>query len=408
MRLSFKTVTSVLIASALLLQQFAFTEIANAYSISTKAMFNNPYGTTAQKRVIIDQIKSAILNTPENSVIRIAVYSITLPDITKALVDARIKHKAIVQVVTDDHLYEIEDKEDRAEMTAQLKTLKEKLGTTVTKDGSFIKICSNGCMSNSDYSSVHTKLFMFSTTGSSKRVTMIGSSNLSNTHTNSWNNMYVAVGDIDVYEKMKSYFEAMAKEPNGGEWYSNTLSSTGRRVYTFPHATVDDNGEDIYWSLLNKVKCTGVASGYGYKGKTVIKVAMFKWTDSRIEAAKKLRSLADQGCIVKMAISASEYGDKVYGTLLGGNKIQVVTMEKNKVDGKYVNYVHSKYLMIHGNYDGDTSASIVFTGSPNLTSTSIESNNEVMLRLETKAAHDAYAANFSKMWSVGKRIYDTN
>ena len=135
---------------------------------------------------------------------------------------------------------------------------------------------------------------------------------------------------------------------------------------------------------------------------------MFKWTDSRIEAAKKLRCLADQGCIVKMAISASEYGDKEYGALLGGNKVQVVTMEKNKVDGKHVNYVHSKYLMIHGNYDGDTSASIVFTGSSNITLTSIETNNEVMLRLQTKAVHDAYAANFSKMWSVGKRIYDTN
>ena len=410
MKLSFKTILSIFLAATLLLQQIGMTTAASAassYSVSSKALFNNPYGTTKQKRAIIDQVKKAIIHTPKYSVIRIAVYSITLPDLTKALVDAHNK-KVVVQIVTDDHLYEIEDRDDRVEMTAQLTKLKSALGTKVSKDKSFIKICNNGCMSNSKYSSVHTKLYMFSTTGKTKRVTMIGSSNLSNTHTNSWNNMYVAAGDIDVYETMKAYFEAMAQEPNGGEWYENTLSSTGRRVYTFPHATVDDNSEDIYWSLLNKVKCTGVASGYGYKGKTVIKAAMFKSTDARIEAAKKLRSLASQGCVVKMAITNSAYDDKVRSELLGGNEIQIVNMEKNKVDGHYVNYLHHKYLTIHGNYDGDSSASIVFTGSSNLTSTSIETNNEVMLRLETKAAHAAYGANFSKMWSLGKRMYDTN
>lgn len=400
------------------LQQLSFTKPADAasYSVSSGPLFNNPYGSTSEQRKLLDQVKNAILNTPKNSVIRIATYSLRDVKVYDAVKTAK-KNGAIIQVVMDDHPYHQDDDDDtlsakEKEDTKTIEGLKKLLGTS-TQDltKSFIKVCSNSCMSNSPYSTQHAKFYMFSTTGKSKLVSLVSSSNMSAGHARAWNDMYRAVGNETLYNNLKAYFYEMVKEDDKkvNYYYQNIKISDSMRLYTFPR-DVNDNSDDVHYTMLSKIKCTGMASGYGYNGKTVINIAMFKWLDSRDDVAKKLRELADSGCIVKLLTSQKNISDGIKKILLApkGSKastIQVKGADYTK-DKDHDYYMHSKFIAINGYYDDPDltltqrkSAKIVFMGSPNLTSTGIQSNSEVMLRLRSATVQAAYNKQFSTMWN---------
>ena len=392
------------------------TAQAVSYTVTNGPLFNNPYGSTAEQRKILDQVKNAIANTPKKSVIRIATYSIRDAKIYDAIKAAKAKG-AIIQIVIDDHAYYQDDDDDtlnpkEKKDTKMLEALKTLLGTdTKDRTKSFIKICTNGCMSDSPYTTQHAKFYMFSTTGKSKLVSLVSSSNLTPGHTMAWNDMYRVVGNDTLYNKLKDYFYEMVKEDDDkvNYYYQNVEVSPSIRLYTFPR-DIDDNGDDVHYTMLSKIKCTGMASGYGYKGKTVINIAMFKWTDSRDDVAKKLRQLADDGCIVKVLTSQKSFEDSIRKILLApkdkkASTIQVKGADYTK-DDEHIYYMHSKFIAINGYYDDPVltetqrkSAKIVFMGSPNLSSTAIRSNSEVMLRLRSGTVQASYNSHFLTMWN---------
>lgn len=396
---------------------------AASYKVAPGATFNNPFGSTAARWRIVDKIGSAIDHAPKGSTIRIAVYSITIEKTANKLIAAH-KRGVNVQIVTDDHLYDYENDARREAMTEQIERLKKVLGTDIKKD-SFIKICDHSCMSDNEYASMHAKLYMFSTSGSSKNVAMLSSSNPSTTHTNAWNNLYTFVGNADMYNSLKDYFEAMAKEPDKTkDWYSNTEIGP-YRLYTFPRKTANTKAEDVHYTMLQNIKCTGVAKGYGTKptdpknSRTIVDVAMFKFSGNRMDVIDQLHDLSNQGCLVRVAISHESTPDDVINELLKGSKVQLRDMDvwkkvKDSITGKtkrlVYNYTHDKYWAINGNYDGDSSASIVFTGSPNITSAGLRYNNELMVRLSSSKDYAAYHSNFNTMWKKGKtiKLVDTN
>lgn len=390
---------------------------AASYKVGAGPTFNNPFGTTAAKWRIVNKIGAAIDHAPKNSTIRIAVYSITIDKIADKLIAAH-KRGVNVRVVTDDHLYDYENDARREAMTTQIERLKKALGTDIKSD-SFIKICDHSCMSDNEYASMHAKLYMFSTSGASKNVAMLSSSNPSGTHTNAWNNLYTFVGNADMYNSLKDYFEAMAKEPDKTkDWYSNTEIGS-YRLYTFPRKTANTPGEDVHYTMLQNIKCTGVAKGYGTKpddpknSRTIVDVAMFKFSGNRMDVINQLHELGAQGCLVRIALSRESTPDDVIKALLKDGKVQVRDMDvwknvKDSLTGKtkrlVYNYTHDKYWAINGSYDGDSSASIVFTGSPNITSAGLRYNNELMVRLSSKSDFKAYHANFTTMWKTGKSL----
>ncbi len=377
--------------------------LVSAYSVSGGANFNNPYGSSSEKWAVINKIGAAIDNAPAGSVIRVAVYSLTMDEMADKFIKA-YERGVNVRIVTDDHIFGEGGHDASGD---QIKRIQSKIGADVTKS-SYLKICKDGCMSTIDGTSVHAKVYLFSTSGTSKQVTMIGSSNLSYTHTNSWNNMFTTIGDATLYDNMRNYIDAMAKEPDTPDWYS-VVTSGNYRQYTFPRAGVDTNDEDIYWGILNTVSCSGAASGYGSSGKTVIDVAMFSWTEPRLNVATKLRQLSDSGCKVRIAANKTGYHVSVLEALMKpingkASTIQIKDMEKNFVNGKPVNYSHHKYLTINGNYGDKADSKLVFTGSPNLTSYGMRQNNEVLIRVYTSATHTSYTANFNTMWSKGRTM----
>ncbi|NEY32007.1 hypothetical protein GTU99_07300 [Streptomyces sp. PRKS01-65] len=59
--------------------------------------------------------------------------------------------------------------------------------------------------------------------------------------------------------------------------------------------------------------------------------------------------------------------------------------------------VHSKYLLVEGNYAGHPDTKWTFTGSHNLDYSSLRDNDEALLRVEGATTHDAYARNFAAL-----------
>ncbi|MGB2787503.1 MAG: phospholipase D-like domain-containing protein [Candidatus Saccharimonadaceae bacterium] len=391
-------IIAVLMAGVSLIQSYNAPVAKAAYAVqNSTTVFNNPYGTLEEKRAIIDTVAAGIDNAVAGSTIRIAVYSFTLSDIADKLIAARDRG-VNVHIVTDDHLY---GSANAAADTAQMERLKIALGTTVTTGtGSFIKICKDACMGTNI---MHAKLFMFSQTGDSKLVTMLSSSNLTNTQINAWNNLYSVVGDQTLFDKMKWYFENMAKEPNTGNWYSSTSSGTNN-ILTFPRTSYSSTSDDPYYSNLSKVKCTGVASGYGSGGYTTIDVAMFQWTSTRPAVAKKLSDLANAGCKVRVIISKKNYSKDPLVTLTSNSKIKVIDMDANIVDGEPGVYSHNKYMIINGYYDGSSSSKTVFTGSHNLSISAIKYNNELIIRIKDAVVYDKYLVNYNTMWPLGRTV----
>ncbi|MFF2846607.1 phospholipase D-like domain-containing protein [Streptomyces sp. NPDC058001] len=62
--------------------------------------------------------------------------------------------------------------------------------------------------------------------------------------------------------------------------------------------------------------------------------------------------------------------------------------------------VHSKYLLIEGDYAGHADTKWTFTGSHNLDESSLRDNDETMLRLEGTRPHDANRQNFESMFAI--------
>ncbi len=371
---------------------------AAVYTIPDSAVvFNNPLGTDLEKRAVVDKIAEGIDNAPAGSTIRLAVHSFTLSDFADKMIAAKARG-VNVYMVTDNHLYD--GSANQAANTAQMERLKVALGTTVTTGtGSYIKICKDACVGTNI---MHAKLFLFSQTGDSKLVTMIGSSNLTTTQINAWNNLYAIVGNQTLYDKMKWYFDSLAKEPNNGT-ISSSMTSGKNMILTYPRS-YSSTSDDPYYSHLSKVKCTGASTGYGIGGKTTIDVAMYQWTTTRPAVAKKLSDLANSGCIVRVIISKSNYSKAPLVTLTSNSKIKVVDMDTNIVNGKPGVFSHHKYMIINGYYDGSGSAKVVFTGSHNMSSSAIKYNEELIIRVKDAVVYDKFLENYNFMWPQGRAV----
>jgi hypothetical protein len=66
-------------------------------------------------------------------------------------------------------------------------------------------------------------------------------------------------------------------------------------------------------------------------------------------------------------------------------------------DGVNELYPHSKYLLINGVYQGDSSFKGVYTASQNFTNNNLRESNEVLLRIPIDSVLDQYVGNFNSM-----------
>ncbi|MFJ8588798.1 phosphatidylserine/phosphatidylglycerophosphate/cardiolipin synthase family protein [Streptomyces sp. NPDC093595] len=394
MRAIRRTWASALVAGSLLTLLFVPSPAAVAVDeppVVTGAVFNDPQGTAAEQDAVKNHIIKAIDNTQSGRTLRAALYALTDTGYSDAL---RRAHDRGVQVrVVLDHTY------STSTAATQLRTT---LGTDRTR-ASWLHVCpkDRACIADvtvdADKNHInHNKFFLFSRVGDpgvAEDVVIQTSANQTPANTSRfWNNAYTSVGNTELYTAYTAYFNDLADENRNADYFRQGTTGGAEKYYFFPQQS-----GDLIVDVLNNVSCTGNTVVGSASHKTVVRVAAYAFY--RADVANKLRALADQDCWIEVVYNET---DELAAL---GNHARIKPYKLRLDNGTPATegddlFVHSKYLLVEGNYAGHPDTKWTFTGSHNLDVSSLRENDEALLRVEGAATHDAYRGNFLAMRSV--------
>ena len=357
----------------------------DTYRVAPGLTFNDPTGSLAKHRRIIDKVEDAIDHAPPGSRIRMAQYLFNLDSTADAVIRAYARG-VNVQLMIDDY-----------PLSAQTQRVRKALGTN-KKAKSYVARCVNACMSSST-SVMHAKFALFSQSGLSKNVSMVSSANpYTGNSSVSWNNMHTIVGDTKIYASLDRYFTDMLPDRDQPNYYRTTTSGK-HKLYFFPRLAVKGTADVPMLDVLNHVRCSGMSRAYGSEGRTVVRVEQWGWSAARLDIARRVWKLHDSGCKVSVILNGFNASPKVLGVLLkrstryGQMTVFNAGIDTNR-NGLRDKYMHHKVLMVNGTWFGQ-SKKVVYTGSANFTGTALLANNEIIMRVLDNPTYDAYYRNFN-------------
>lgn len=387
--------------------------------------FNDPTSSApAQKYAVSNEFDRLVRRAEAGSTIKLSMYDITLEYEAKLLVAAAKdpRRKVHVQVVTDGTsvIYPAVDGRPSAPNRAY-DILKKGLGTDTTK-ASWLVTCpyeihgrgghqtltTHACIGDRRQRAInHTKFAVFSRTGGISNVTYVTSGNLTlGSGPYAWNNAVTMYGDVRTYRAYAGFhgdLAAMRRVPRGDYFgYRRPRAGSLGRAYFFPEGGRDpaggiDSRTDVVANFLNKISCTGNRTlGTPGDHRTIVRAAVAWW--SRPNLAYKLWSLDNAGCDVEVAMTRDGYDARVLdiltepaGTRNGGVRVHFFPDLQH-------DYLHSKYLIVEGGYNGRADSRVVWTGSHNFTKTALRTFDETTLQLFAGGRLEpAYLANFSRV-----------
>jgi phosphatidylserine/phosphatidylglycerophosphate/cardiolipin synthase-like enzyme len=166
------------------------------------------------------------------------------------------------------------------------------------------------------------------------------------------------------------------------------VTRSGRRtLYTFPRTGRTPKSDTLY-EQLGHVGCAA---------HTSVHVTAFSFT--RVDVARRLWSLAHQGCDVRVVYTNLGGSARKILSRSGGPRMlssHYSYLDLSAADAVEA-YVHSKYVAIGGTYAG-RERRLVITGSPNYTVPGLRDNDEAMLEIEDAGVYGAYESNFLRLW----------
>jgi hypothetical protein len=301
-----------------------------------------------------------------------------------------------VRLIMDDH-----------EIRPPWERVVAEVGTDATT-GSFAIRCHRSCFTDKVPSYMHSKLYMFSSSRGVPYVVTISSANPTNFQAlHGWNNGYTIVGYKTFYTAFERIFGMMvagALEPDQPIIRPDTYEAFSRGPYKFYVYPKADGGaeNDTMYQVLDNIRCTGTASGYGSGGRTVVKVAIYQWSELRVRLATKLWKLDDAGCKVEIMYDPMVTDREILTALrmpggrYGGPRLIRASIDENH-DGVPDFLLHHKFVLVDGKYRSDSSTRLVFTGSANWTHNALHYNNELMLKVAGAKAHAAFLDNYIKV-----------
>jgi hypothetical protein len=245
---------------------------------------------------------------------------------------------------------------------------------------------------------IHAKFYLFSVAGKARNVSMISSANPYTGNTfNSWNNNHTIVGDTKIYNSLSTYFTDMLRDKKDLNYYRVTTSGK-YTVYLYPRA-VRRPEDVVLLNVLARTSCRPTGKGYGTHGRTLIRVANWGWSTTRLDIAKQLWKLYDSGCKVQVMINKGRITRGVLKVLLKRSKkygkMPVYDAwydtNNNNVAGLYV---HDKTVTIDGLLSGKN-VKITWTGSQNFTALGTLANNDIVLRVIDPKVAAAYTRHFA-------------
>ncbi len=371
---------------------------AQAYSPEGGAIFNHPTGTYGQKWRLMIHVDKAIEHTPRGATILIATYYLDRKTSVDKLINAH-QRGVHVQVVMDGNG---DGTTDTISPPAQ--RLKRVLNRN-TQDRSFLRACQGSCRGGSASRNMHSKFFLFSRTGTASNVVMVSSANLNRGGALlGWNDLYTKVGSPALYAKFARIHAEMAQDRLAAAPYQEDVFGSFRTRF-FPQrsdgSTVDPTMRD-----LSKVRCRGATGGAGNNGRTAINVSMFFWGDTRgVRIARRLVELDRLGCSVNLIYGAPtrSVSDILRRSAKNGGVVLYDSRHDRNYDGQVDLRVHEKYLLISGNFAGDSSAWHVTTGSQNWAGGSLTGGDEVTLSVASRWTYAQYMSNWRFLTQVAAR-----
>lgn len=397
------TLVTAICGAALVGAYLVPTAEAAPYTPKQGVVFNNAAGSkTAERRAqkILDDAISAVPNCPAGragcQTITMAMYLFSQKSTADRLI-AKHKRGVNVRVLIDNGAWD----------ASQIKRLRKAFGTSKARRSYVVKCNRGACMSDYPYATIHVKYYLFSQSGTAKNVSIISSANPHRVNIyNSFNNSHTITNNTVIYNRLMTYFRDMtANRQNHAYGNGKNTTSGPFTLYIYPQRPARIQ----YLDVLNTVKCR-TASNMGSKGRTVVRMSMWGFTNPRMDVAKRLWSLQNAGCKVDVTLNRGRASRTIMRQLTKKTRYGKMVVEdawKDKNRNDYAEqYTHHKALIVNGWVQGKNQR-VVWTGSQNLTSNGSLYNDDMVLRVVGSGYYFAYSKNFSYIQKKSKRLRST-
>ncbi len=411
---SFALASVLSLVLTLLIGQATPAAAAPVKPVVNGPVFNDPLGTAAQQEAIFTQLIRLINATPAGEQIRGSMYEFDDLAVANALLAANSRGVA-VKLVVDDSTYVNGNGDEYPNPAYQ--ALKSGLGTDDSAR-SWVVVCddkfedadgvddvSRGCLSVAPPKPAyaHNKFFLFSKIGpfddgtSYSKVVFQTSSNLGDWYKVESFNDSVTFADSAVYNGYVTYHEMLRKGRSraGGNNHAYFSTPTGStyRAFFFPRgdSSYYNPATDTMVGVLNQLSCSYTGAD-GKKHQTDVRIVTHSFFGSRRQVADKLAQLRGRGCWIDILYAET---DAAITSRLDAAGIQHRRCSIPNGPGIDVR-PHNKEMLIDGAYDGDITPR-VYTGSANMTGSSLRSADEAVVRIADASYHAKYLSTFYKI-----------
>jgi hypothetical protein len=373
--------------------------------------FNNPYGSKSERRALLTHVVKTINSVPGYrlpagidpatgkrvacptnpaefpNTIKIALYSIADQSFVDALVAAH-KRCVSVKLLMNSHL--------NVDNSPSWRRLINGLGAkthSYANQRSFAYRCSNGCIGSTV---LHSKFYLFSRAGGARDVMMTGSSNMtSNAVGVQWNDLFTVDNSQSLYDTYTNMWNRMVPDRRGNGPF---VFQSGPYTSTFYPMRQATRRNDKTLDALRTIHCSGATGGAGYKGHTVVYIAMHAWHGKRgLYLAQRVRDMYDAGCYVRILYSFMGHGTYSLLTRHTGSRMIARRVLFPGPNGLVAaKYSHMKVFAASGRVGSDPSAHVTWTGSNNWADRSIKAD-EVTLRIPSTSVYNAYVDHWNFM-----------
>lgn len=388
--------------------------------VINRAVFNDPFGTTAEQHALFIQLARLIDRVPAGETLQLSWFGFDYydvddtadrPDLVDRLVAAH-QRGVKVQIILDHaaikhtpyaRLLPVLGGNDAA--NSYIVHCGEKRGCIATR----ILRYSDGVP---HYAYNHNKLLIASKVVLNDGTEVSGVVYQASGNLGRWDavesyNNGVTWSDAASYAAYSKYFRDLRdyrKTAGNNNYYTVMPSGTTYKAHFFPRheragQPLLDPATDTVISILNSVKSCSyqerMPDGSLASRQTDIRVAML--AINRPEIVKKLAALRAAGCWVDVVYTGipddlrAMFGSKVQLT-----KCDVPHGTDPETGDTLGVKVHHKYMLIDGAYDDDI-VPRVFTGSHNYGIGPLRNADETLVRIMGRGMHDDYVRNF---WRV--------
>ncbi len=310
-----------------------YSYVAGSFRVRHGALVAEPANDPADN-TIVRALVSRIRHTPGGALIRIVGLSFSNEVVSDALIAAH-ERGVRVQVLLDRRA----SRDFRA-----VARLTEELGTDRSR-ASFLHLVRGSARGGP--TELHQKTWMFSRTGDSRRVVMIGSMNLTYYSTRQYTDMWTFVGRPRVWRTFNDVFADQVRDRPLSDPFRSEDLGRGERAWFYPGATT---ATDPALTMLRAVPPEGAR----------VRVVMYAWYGERGRlAAQALADLRAGGADVTV-VHGKAFGSVVEEILTGAG----IPVHRG-VWGDGGDDVHAKLLLVDHPDGSGGRTRLVQTGSDN-------------------------------------------